>query len=121
MKQLIRIFASVFALACLSAVAWPSQAQQNIKLYVFTSGSLGGFPKAALQIGGQGNVDWAPVSFYVITTPRGNIMFDTGNNDKTITDPDQLSPCRMRHQWVWCPFRWAEESRTGRRLRGKRR
>jgi N-acyl homoserine lactone hydrolase len=88
MKQLIRIVASVFALACLSAVASPAQAQQNMKLYVFTSGSLGGFPKAALQIGGQGNVDWAPVSFYVITTPKGNIMFDTGNNDKTITDPD---------------------------------
>jgi N-acyl homoserine lactone hydrolase len=47
-----------------------------------------GFPKAALQIGGQGNIDWAPVSFYVITTPKGNIIFDTGNNDKTITDPD---------------------------------
>jgi N-acyl homoserine lactone hydrolase len=88
MKQLIRTVASVFALACLSAVASPAQAQQNMKLYVFTSGSLGGFPKAALQIGGQGNVDWAPVSFYVITTPKGNIMFDTGNNDKTITDPD---------------------------------
>jgi len=63
-------------------------AQQNPKLYVFTSGSLGGFPKAALQIGGQGNIDWAPVSFYVITHPKGNIIFDTGNNDKTITDPE---------------------------------
>ena len=58
------------------------------KLYVFTSGSLGGFPKAALQIGGQGNIDWAPVSFYVITHPKGNIIFDTGNNDKTITDAE---------------------------------
>jgi N-acyl homoserine lactone hydrolase len=40
-----------------------------------------------LQIGGQGNIDWAPVSFYVITHPKGNIIFDTGNNDKTITIP----------------------------------
>ena len=69
-------------------VSPPAQAQQNAKLYVFSSGSLGGFPKAALQIGGQGNIDWAPVSFYVITTPKGNIIFDTGNNDKTISDPD---------------------------------
>jgi glyoxylase-like metal-dependent hydrolase (beta-lactamase superfamily II) len=58
----------------------------GMKLYVFTSGSLGGFPKAALQIGGQGNVDWAPVGFYVIVHPKGIVMFDTGNNDKTITD-----------------------------------
>ena len=88
MKQLIRIFGSVLAVASLIGVATLAQAQQNAKLYVFSSGSLGGFPKAALQIGGQGNIDWAPVSFYVITTPKGNIIFDTGNNDKTITDPD---------------------------------
>jgi N-acyl homoserine lactone hydrolase len=88
MKQLIRIFGSVLAVASLIGIATLAQAQQNAKLYVFSSGSLGGFPKAALQIGGQGNIDWAPVSFYVITTPKGNIIFDTGNNDKTITDPD---------------------------------
>jgi N-acyl homoserine lactone hydrolase len=88
MKQLARIFGSALALACLIAAPPPGQAQQNLKLYVFTSGSLGGFPKAALQIGGQGNIDWAPVGFYVITHPKGNIIFDTGNNDKTITDPD---------------------------------
>src|SRR5712692_51226 len=65
-----------------------AQSPAGMRLYVFTSGSLGGFPKAALQIGGQGNIDWAPVSFYVIKHPKGNVIFDTGNNDKTITDPD---------------------------------
>ena len=60
----------------------------GMRLYVFTSGSLGGFPKGALQIGGQGNIDWAPVGFYVVKHPKGNVIFDTGNNDKTITDPD---------------------------------
>ena len=70
------------------ASIFPAVAQEGPKLYVFTSGSLGGFPKAALQIGGTGNIDWAPVSFYVIKHPKGNVMFDTGNNDKTITDPD---------------------------------
>src|SRR5712691_832432 len=78
--------------ACFAALigAWivPAGAQEGPKLYVFTSGSLGGFPKAALQIGGTGNIDWAPVSFYVIKHPKGNVMFETGNNDKTITDPD---------------------------------
>ena len=85
-------------LRCLSGVAcflgligaWvvPASAQEGPKLYVFTSGSLNGFPKAALQIGGQGNMDWVPVSFYVIKHPKGIVMFDTGNNDKTITDPE---------------------------------
>src|SRR5437764_10720282 len=88
MKQLSRVFCAVLSLATLIALASPAPAQQTTKLYVFTSGSLGGFTKAALQIGGQGNIDWAPVSFYVITHPKGNIIFDTGNNDKTISDPD---------------------------------
>jgi len=61
---------------------------QGMRLYVFTSGSLGGFAKGALQIGGQGNIDWAPVSFYVIKHPKGNVLFDTGNNDKTIQNAD---------------------------------
>jgi glyoxylase-like metal-dependent hydrolase (beta-lactamase superfamily II) len=70
--------------AALSALlVAPLAAQQ---LYVFTSGSLGGFPKAALQAGAQGTLDWVPVSFYVYKHPKGNVMFDTGNNDKTITD-----------------------------------
>src|SRR5437016_11913696 len=83
-----RWFGLVLGLTCLIATAPIAQAQESPKLYVFTSGSLGGFPKAALQIGGQGNIDWAPVGFYVLTHPKGNIIFDTGNNDKTITDPD---------------------------------
>src|SRR5258707_14607347 len=69
----------------LGAAAAPAAAQEGPKLYVFTSGSLGGFPKAALQMGGQGNIDWAPVSFYVLKHPKGNVIIDTGNNDKPIT------------------------------------
>lgn len=69
--------------ALATMLAAPAVAQQ---LYVFTSGSLGGFPKAAFQMGAQGTVDWAPVSFYVYKHPKGNVMFDTGNNDKTIAD-----------------------------------
>src|SRR5712692_9290197 len=88
MKQPARIFGLVLGLACLIAAVSRAEAQQNAKLYVFSSGSLGGFPKAALQIGGQGNIDWAPVGFYVLTHSKGNIIFDTGNNDETITDPD---------------------------------
>ena len=80
----------VIALLTLTAFAVPpaSAQQPGMRLYVFSSGSLAGFPKAALQIGGQGNVDWAPVGFYVIRHPKGNVIFDTGNNDKTIANPD---------------------------------
>jgi glyoxylase-like metal-dependent hydrolase (beta-lactamase superfamily II) len=28
-----------------------------------------------------------PVGFYVVQHPKGNVLFDTGNNDKIITDP----------------------------------
>ena len=73
------------AAALATSFAAPASAQQ---LYVFTSGSLGGFPKAGLQMGGQGNLDWVPVSFYVLKHPKGNVMFDCGNNDKTIANAD---------------------------------
>jgi len=76
------------ALGLAASAAAPAAAQEGPKLYVFTSGSLGGFPKAALQMGGQGNIDWAPVSFYVLKHPKGNVIIDTGNNDKTITDAE---------------------------------
>ena len=77
-------------IGCVVFMAVPALAAgpAGMRLYVFTSGSLGGFAKGALQIGGQGSIDWAPVGFYVIKHPKGHIMFDTGNNDKTITDPD---------------------------------
>ncbi len=76
------------ALGLAASAAGTAAAQEGPKLYVFTSGSLGGFPKAALQMGGQGNIDWAPVSFYVLKHPKGNVIIDTGNNDKTITDAE---------------------------------
>ncbi len=50
------------SLAMVLGLGTAASAQDGPKLYVFTSGSLGGFPKAALQMGGQGNIDWAPVS-----------------------------------------------------------
>jgi len=79
------VLAVLLLLTSLPALA---QSPAGMKLYVFTSGSLGGFDKGALQIGGQGTVAWAPVGFYVITHPKGNVIFDTGNNDNTITNPD---------------------------------
>jgi glyoxylase-like metal-dependent hydrolase (beta-lactamase superfamily II) len=84
----IRSTLQTLALASILSFALPAAAQEGPRLYVFTSGSLGGFPKAAFQIGATGTIDWAPVSFYVLKHPRGNVIIDTGNNDKTITDPE---------------------------------
>lgn len=88
MRRSAMVLVAILTILAVGAGPALAQSPAGMKLYVFTSGSLGGFPKAALQIGGQGNIDWAPVSFYVIKHPKGNIIFDTGNNDKTITNAD---------------------------------
>ena len=60
---------------------------QDTRLYAFSSGALtigkGILPNLAptdppIQI---------PVGFYLIKHPKGNVLFDTGNNDRIITDP----------------------------------
>ncbi|HEY9567277.1 MAG TPA: N-acyl homoserine lactonase family protein [Thalassobaculum sp.] len=69
--------------ACISAAA---QAQ-DIKLYAFSSGALT-LGKGILQ--NLAPLDpplQIPVGFYVIQHPKGNVLFDTGNNDRIIKDP----------------------------------
>ena len=34
-----------------------------------------------------------PVGFFVIRHPKGNVLFDTGNNDKIIKDPNYWGAC----------------------------
>ena len=75
---------AVFAIS--SCFAFASQAQ-DIKLYAFSSGALT-IGKGVLQ--NLGPVDppiQIPVGFFVIKHPKGNVLFDTGNNDKIIKDP----------------------------------
>ena len=76
------------AIAVSSCFALASQAQaQDIKLYAFSSGALT-IGKGILQnlapVEPQIQV---PVGFFVIKHPKGNVLFDTGNNDKIIKDP----------------------------------
>src|SRR4051795_9470015 len=75
----VALLGSVLSSTALSA--------QDLKLYAFSSGALtlgkgflvNGAPmEPAIQV---------PVGFYVIKHPKGNVLFDTGNNDKIITDP----------------------------------
>ena len=62
-----------------------------MKLYVFSSGFLN-IDKSALQAGAApGKID-IPVGFFLIHHPKGNVLFDCGNNDKVITDPTYWGP-----------------------------
>jgi len=60
---------------------------QDIKLYAFSSGALT-IGKGALVNGAPMDPPiQIPVGFFVVKHPKGNVLFDTGNNDKIITDP----------------------------------
>ena len=60
---------------------------QDIRLYVFSSGALT-LGKGAIQNTAPMTPPiQVPVGFFVIKHPKGNVLFDTGNNDKIVTDP----------------------------------
>ena len=63
---------------------------KEMKLYVFTSGGLT-LDKSIIQNGSSGKVT-IPVGFFLIRHPKGDVLFDCGNNDKIITDPDYWGP-----------------------------
>ena len=68
-----------------------AESPQGMKLYVFSSGFLN-IDKSALQAGAApGKID-VPVGFFLIHHPKGNVLFDCGNNDKVITDPSYWGP-----------------------------
>lgn len=59
----------------------------GMKLYAFSSGALT-IGKGVLQnFGPMEPPIKIPVGFFVIQHPQGNVLYDTGNNDKIITDP----------------------------------
>ncbi|GAC1340428.1 MAG: hypothetical protein NVS2B1_00030 [Bradyrhizobium sp.] len=60
---------------------------QDIKLYAFSSGALT-LGKGYLVNGATMHPPiQVPVGFFVVKHPKSNVLFDTGNNDKIITDP----------------------------------
>jgi glyoxylase-like metal-dependent hydrolase (beta-lactamase superfamily II) len=63
-----------------------------MKLYVFTSQPLD-IAKSALSSAATGDEKiLIPVAFFLIKHPKGNILFDTGDNDKIITDQTYWGP-----------------------------
>jgi glyoxylase-like metal-dependent hydrolase (beta-lactamase superfamily II) len=75
------------ATTSLSLAAGPA----GMKMYAFSSGGLT-IAKSALQSGASSNPITVPVGFFVVVHPKGNFLFDTGNNDKIINDPSYWGP-----------------------------
>ena len=60
---------------------------QDIRLYAFSSGALT-IGKGILQNLASLDPIQIPVGFFLVRHPKGNVLFDTGNNDKLITEPN---------------------------------
>src|SRR5215472_13972681 len=86
---LVSIVAVVGIWVWLAAGAFAAS-PEGMRLYVFSSGWLT-LDKSGLQTGGTGKIT-VPVAFFLIKHPKGNVLFDTGNNDKIITDPTYWGP-----------------------------
>jgi len=78
---------ALIAIAPVAHAAGPA----GMKLYAFSSGSLT-VPKGLLQNGAGNDKISVPTGFFVIKHPKGNVLFDTGNNDKIISDPSYWGP-----------------------------
>jgi N-acyl homoserine lactone hydrolase len=83
-----RVTAGAVAALLLALFTSVAQAQSpaGMRVYAFSSGALT-VPKNFLQAGAPTTATQVPVGFYVIRHPKGNVLFDTGNNDRIITDP----------------------------------
>jgi len=96
MKHLKVIGAMILALAVMlggTATSALAESPAGMKLYVFSSGALTTIGKGVLQNFGPMDPPISiPVGFFVIKHPKGNVLFDTGNNDKIITDPSYWGP-----------------------------
>ena len=88
----VGLIAGVMALLLASSVAFSQTAgPAGMKLYAFSSGGIT-LAKSALQSGAPSTPITVPVGFFVVTHPKGNILFDTGNNDNIINDPSYWGP-----------------------------
>src|SRR5215471_9551794 len=95
MISLRRTFAKIAIAGCaITGLAWQACAAspEGMKLYIFTSQPLD-IAKSALSSAATGDEKiLIPVAFFLIKHPKGNILFDTGDNDKIITDQTYWGP-----------------------------
>src|ERR1700752_2605094 len=90
-----RTLAKVAIVGCaISGLAWQACAAspEGMKLCIFTSQPLD-IAKSALSSAATGDEKIViPVAFFLIQHPNGNILFDTGDNDRLITDKTYWGP-----------------------------
>jgi N-acyl homoserine lactone hydrolase len=91
MRQWCAATVMVVLFCAATAAMAPAQSPQGMKLYVFSSGALT-IGKNILQNLGPTDTIQVPVGFFVVMHPKGNVLFDTGNNDKILTDPSYWGP-----------------------------
>ncbi len=91
-RTIVGLISGVMALLLGGSVALAQGAgPAGMKLYAFSSGGLT-IAKSALQAGAPSTQVTVPVGFFVVKHPKGNFLFDTGNNDKIISDPTYWGP-----------------------------
>jgi len=84
MKRLMMALAGCVLAALLGPVQAESPA--GMQLYLFSSGTMmlgKGFLQNLAPMEPKIEI---PIGFFVIKHPKGNVLFDTGNNDKVISD-----------------------------------
>ena len=92
MRQMLAgLISGVMALLLVGSTASAQSPPAGMKLYAFSSGGLT-IAKSALQSGAPSTPITVPVGFFVVKHPKGNFLFDTGNNDKIINDPSYWGP-----------------------------
>jgi beta-lactamase superfamily II metal-dependent hydrolase len=95
MTSIARLLAK-FAIGACAVAGVASQAAaappEGMKLYTFTSYPLD-IAKSALSSAATGDEKIiVPVGFFLIKHPKGNIMFDTGDNDRLVSDKTYWGP-----------------------------
>lgn len=86
MKQWISKLALAAALGLGALTSAQAVSPAGMQLYAFSSGSMmigKGFLQNFAPMDPKIQI---PIGFFVIKHPKGNVLFDTGNNDKLITD-----------------------------------
>lgn len=90
MGVVLLVFSSLIGGLATSAFA---ESPAGMKLYSFSSGALTNTRLGFFQnLGDMTKPLSIPVGFFVISHPMGNVVFDTGNNDKIIEDPSYWGP-----------------------------
>jgi len=91
-RLFVKAAIGVCALAGLASSGAYAASPDGMKLYQFSSYWLD-IGKSALSSATSGDEKiMVPVGFYLIRHPKGDILFDTGNNDRLIQDKTYWGP-----------------------------